>query len=753
MIFRKLSVKTLLGLVIGAAGIMLLAVSVPPLYDAIVSRQAATRTDQLVSVTSALYQALQSLRNERSLVAAALQADGVMKPDTSAEIIRIRSVNEPSYQIAVAALPQLEIPGMAPLLDRLTQTHTVLAALRLQSDTDVRQPLAERQAGLTKMWLSAGPAQLNALEAVADTVDAAIQLTDARVDQLLAVKRAAWVARNYAGAQGVTAMEALAAGKPWTTDQISAAAEARGRENDAWKIVAAIAARPDAPPMVKQAYVKATEDYYGANAEVRRPVYQALQQGQVPDISANDWLSRIQPSFGNFNGVAVAVLSAMSARSADLMRSALRQIVLSSVELAVSILLTLSGFMIVSQRVSRPLLSLTGAMGCLARGELTTMVPSLERHDEIGAMAKALQTFKENSLAMRRLEAEASAQREMAEAARTSADVEREEAAARLAQVVESLADGLSKLAEGNLNTVIEAPFAPEYERLRADFNAAVNGLKAALQNIMTHSQAIGSGTSEIASAADDMARRTEQQAAALQQTAAALGEVTATVRHTAEGSGRAQTIAKSAKAEAESSGKVVSETVSAMTAIEGSARQIGQIIGVIDEIAFQTNLLALNAGVEAARAGEAGRGFAVVAQEVRALAQRAADAAKEIKTLVSSSMQQVERGVRLVGETGQALGRIQAGVAQMNAAISEIAASAAEQAHGLAEVNEAVSQMDQTTQQNAAIVEESTAATHALAHETQALQHAMSRFSVAPTTVAPTTVATKQPIRLVARR
>jgi methyl-accepting chemotaxis protein len=182
---------------------------------------------------------------------------------------------------------------------------------------------------------------------------------------------------------------------------------------------------------------------------------------------------------------------------------------------------------------------------------------------------------------------------------------------------------------------------------------------------------------------------------------------------------------------ETENSSKIVREAVAAMGEIEGSARQIGQIIGAIDEIAFQTNLLALNAGVEAARAGEAGRGFAVVASEVRALAQRAADAAKEIKTLVSTSMRLVERGVNLVGETGAALGRIEVGVTRINASVSEIAASAQEQATGLAQVNSAVNQMDQVTQQNAAMVEESTAAAHSLSNETNELNRATSRFRI----------------------
>ncbi len=381
--------------------------------------------------------------------------------------------------------------------------------------------------------------------------------------------------------------------------------------------------------------------------------------------------------------------------------------------------------------ISRPLRELQGNMQALASGNMSIEIPLALRRDEMGTMAKALQKFKETRLAMQNLEAEALAQRERADSERANADRERDQAVALQTQAMRGLAHGLAQLAEGDLTVALETSFAPEYEQLRGDFNAAISGLQAALRDIATHSQTIRSGTSDIASAADDLARRTEQQAAGLQQTAAALGEVTATVRQTADRSGRAQSVATKAKAEAETSSKVVSDTVAAMTAIEGSARQIGQIIGVIDEIAFQTNLLALNAGVEAARAGEAGRGFAVVAQEVRALAQRAADAAKEIKALVTTSMQQVERGVDLVGETGQALGRIQSGVVEMNAAILEIAASAAEQAHGLAEVNKAVSQMDQTTQQNAAMVEQSTTATHSLAHETQALQEAVSRFKV----------------------
>ena len=221
----------------------------------------------------------------------------------------------------------------------------------------------------------------------------------------------------------------------------------------------------------------------------------------------------------------------------------------------------------------------------------------------------------------------------------------------------------------------------------------------------------IATGTAEIGKASDDLSRRTEHQAASLEQTAAALDEITATVRKTAEGATTAQAIVSAAKTDAEQSSVVMRDAVSAMSAIEASAQQIGQIIGVIDEIAFQTNLLALNAGVEAARAGDAGRGLAVVASEVRALAQRSAQAAKEIKQLISTSSQQVGRGVKLVAETGGSLERIVLHVAGFYTAITEIAASAKEQASALAEINTAINQMDQVTQQNAAMVEQSTAA------------------------------------------
>jgi len=297
--------------------------------------------------------------------------------------------------------------------------------------------------------------------------------------------------------------------------------------------------------------------------------------------------------------------------------------------------------------------------------------------------------------------------------------------------VVRSFGAGLAKLAEGDLTYRVRDDLPEQYEQLRNDFNGAMGKLKDTMRGIVGNANSIRAGSFEITKASDDMARRTEQQAAGLEETAAALEEITATVKRTAEGAQQARQVVGAAKTDAENGGDVVAKAIAAMGQIEQSAQEITQIIGVIDEIAFQTNLLALNAGVEAARAGDAGRGFAVVAQEVRALAQRSAEAAKEIKSLITASTEQVSSGVDLVDQTGQALERIVDQVAKINGVVGEIAASAKEQATGLEEVNVAVVQMDQVTQQNAAMVEESTAASHALAREADTLTQMMQQFRV----------------------
>ena len=308
---------------------------------------------------------------------------------------------------------------------------------------------------------------------------------------------------------------------------------------------------------------------------------------------------------------------------------------------------------------------------------------------------------------------------------------ERDRAEATQNLVVSTLATSLKGLADGDLTARIDAVFDGQYERIKQDFNASVDTLQDAMNAIATATQHLQSGSSEIAAASDDLSRRTEQQAASLEQTAAALDQITATVRRSADGAKQAASAATGARLDAVRSGEVMRDAVVAMGEIERSSGQVAQIISVIDEIAFQTNLLALNAGVEAARAGDAGRGFAVVAQEVRALAQRSAEAAREIKVLIGASGQQVARGVRLVTETEHALAGIVDKVATIDGLIGEIAQSSQEQASSLNHVNAAVNQMDQVTQQNAAMVEQATAAASNLKIEARGLSVLVGRFEI----------------------
>ncbi|MVA99692.1 HAMP domain-containing protein [Nitratireductor sp. CAU 1489] len=385
---------------------------------------------------------------------------------------------------------------------------------------------------------------------------------------------------------------------------------------------------------------------------------------------------------------------------------------------------------ILQRRVMTPVAKLEDCMSALASGDLGAEVPMADREDEMGSMAKTLLVFKNAVSGMQSAE-EAEEQRQLIERERNENDQRKAREAADDQTVISGLADGLKQLANGNLGYRITEEFAPKARQLKDDFNTAIAGLEETMSTISGSAAGIRTGTGEISQAADDLSRRTEQQAASLEETAAALGEVTETVNRTADSAKQAATLTTRARGNTEKSGGVMREAVGAMGEIEKSSEQIGQIIGVIDEIAFQTNLLALNAGVEAARAGDAGKGFAVVAQEVRALAQRSAEAAKEIKALISASSEQVGRGVELVGQTGTALEQILAEVVEIAGLMSGIAGSAQEQATGLSEVNTAIAQMDQVTQQNAAMVEESTAASHSLAKEAEQLERLVAHFKL----------------------
>ena len=344
-------------------------------------------------------------------------------------------------------------------------------------------------------------------------------------------------------------------------------------------------------------------------------------------------------------------------------------------------------------------------------------------------MAKRLEELRDITLRRDKAMRVANEQRsDLIDVRRKQKAIERIASVAQL-NVVAELSTALERLAASDLTHVVKSIFPPEYQKLKNDLASAVEALSKTVRTITNETRGMRANAKEIASSVDDLSRRTEQQAASLEETAAALDQITQTVRKTSSGVDEARKVVMETKAAAERSSTIMGEAVTAMSQIDGSSRKMGQIIGVIDEIAYQTNLLALNAGVEAARAGEAGRGFAVVAAEVRALAQRSAEASKEIKTLIEQSTTLVKDGVNLIGQTGASLDLILTQVNAVSEIVVTIAVSSKEQALSLQEVNTAITQMDQFTQKNAAMVEETTAASHSLADDASALERLVGQF------------------------
>jgi len=382
-----------------------------------------------------------------------------------------------------------------------------------------------------------------------------------------------------------------------------------------------------------------------------------------------------------------------------------------------------------SRRLTRPITGLVRDMSQLADGVTTIGGVGRDRKDEIGDMARSVLVFRDALLDRARLETEAAETRTMIEEERQVRETTQSEVSRQINEAVEMLASGLERLSQGDLTARIDRPFGAGFDRLRADFNLSLESLAVTLDDVKARSADIDGETSEMRDAIGQLAKRTERQAATLEEATAALSAITATIERTAEHASSATTIAAAAKASSDRSGQVVMNAVSAMAQIEKGSVAISQIIGTINDIAFQTNLLALNAGVEAARAGEAGKGFAVVAHEVRELAQKSALAAREIKAIITTSAEEVTKGVSLVRAAGDALDEISGQIHAINEQTQQIAGDARDQASDLQHVNQTMLSLDAVTQQNNAMVEDSTAMTLRLSSQASGLFDLVERF------------------------
>ncbi len=690
---------------------------------------AINRIAAVADVSEYMFTALHNLRVDRASSFRDLQADKQF--GSLAPLLReAREAEMSALKSATVALNAVDFPERQAAVSALDQSIKRLTALHEESAAALLRPKAERRQGLAQEMLSETNSLIETLDKLSAQLTRSVKLDDAFIDQLMELKQLAWVVRNAGGDASVLISNKLG-GQPLPPDAMLKYTVSVSRLETAWATLEDVAAGLPLPPRFADALAKAKREYFAADyVDLRTKTLKALIAGEPVNMKVDDWARMSVSKLASLLGVAEAALETAKEYAASQHSAATRMLIVQLGLLAIAVMMASGMMALVSRRVIRPLARMQEAMLKLAGGDFGVVVPGLERKDEVGAMANAVERFKLVADEKARKEADDALRRQQGEAAiHAKAAEERARAAEEQAQAFRALSIGLGKLASGDLIFRLNDGFNEDYKQIRDDFNNTVVQLQETIKAIAFSTREVASTAAEISGSTTDLSQRTEEQAASLEQTSAAMERISATVKKNAENAQQANQFTSSTREVGNRGGEVVAQAVGAMSRIEESSRKISDIIGVIDEIARQTNLLALNAAVEAARAGEAGRGFAVVASEVRNLAQRSSQAAKDIKDLITNSSDQVQDGVELVNRAGASLTEIVESIKKVAEIVSDIAAASGEQSTGIDQVNAALNQMDEVTQQNSALVEQNAAAAKALEQQSQAMDERVSFF------------------------
>jgi len=728
---NRVSINTILNSVIATLAAAVVIVLAYGAWSSWTRLAAVNRIAAAAEASTYLFTALHNLRVDRASGYRDLISDRQLTA-MSPLLREAREGDMPALKSALIALEGVDLPDRQAAIGTLGQAIKKLAALHEESAAAFLKPKAERRPGLAQEFLNETNALLDLIDKLSSQVTKSVKLQDAYIDQLMELKQLAWIGRNAGGDASVMLSNALG-GIPLPPDAMLKYTGYLSKLDTAWAALEDVAAGLPLPPRFGEALARAKREYFGADyVELRMKTLKALLAGEKPDVQQADWARMSVAKLSSLLGVAEAALDIAKDHAAAQRAIAMRALGLQLALLVAAIVVAAAMMLLVSRRVTGPLGEMQGAMMKLADGDFGVVVPGLERNDEIGAMANAVERFKVLADERARHEADAATRRQQGEAAiQARASEERARSAEEQAQAFRALGAGLDKLAEGNLTFRLSEGFTDDYKQIRDDFNNTIAQLQETIGSIALSTREVASTATEISSSTTDLSQRTEEQAASLEQTSAAMEQISITVKKNAENATQANSFATGTREVADRGGAVVAQAVSAMARIEESSRKISDIISVIDEIARQTNLLALNAAVEAARAGEAGRGFAVVASEVRSLAQRSSQAAKDIKDLITNSSNQVQEGVELVNRAGSSLTEIVESIKKVAAIVSEIASASGEQSTGCDQVNAALNQMDQVTQQNSALVEQNAAAAKALEQQSHAMDERVSFFSL----------------------
>ncbi len=743
---NRISVSTLLKSVIAILAVVAIVVLSLGAWNSWVRLATVNRIAIAADVSADIFTALHNLRVDRSYSTRDLNSDKQFTAMPPA-LKELREADMPALKSALTKLEAAEFPERQKSVDSLRDAIKKLTALHEESAAALLKPKAARRQGLAGEYFNETGAILKLLETISTQLTQSVKLTDSYVDQLMDIKLLAWAARDAGGDNAVIITNGLS-GLPVPQDLAIKYAVNDAKIEIAWASLQEIASGLPTPPYFAAALERAKNEYFGREfTELRLNIIKALVAHQANSFKPTDWSNHSVPMLGSILGVAEAALKSAKDYASSQRTEASWALWSELGLLAAAIVLAAGMMLVVSRRVTSPLVQIQQGMIKVAAGDFSVVLPGLDRKDEIGDVANAVERFKvladekaraEAEQAMQRQQVEADRQAKLAQveaAAQAKVAEERTKAGEEQTQAVKALGVGLRKLAGGDLSFRLSSEVPDTYKDLKDDFNGTMDQLRETVRALVESTGEVTAASAEISASTTDLSQRTEEQAASLEETSASMEEISVTVKNNAENAQAANESASSTRDVADRGGQVVAQAVEAMARIEDSSRKISDIIGVIDEIARQTNLLALNAAVEAARAGEAGRGFAVVASEVRSLAQRSSQAAKDIKDLITNSNGQVKDGVSLVNRAGAALTEIVDSIKKVAEIVADIASASNEQSTGIEQVNKALTQMDEVTQQNSALVEENAATAKTLEHQAHAMDERVSFFKLNGTT------------------